>query len=60
MSWPSVPGIKEQLCILGLVNELTGGVDVALADEDRIGIHPVYLHRHPSGQEPNAETAAQE
>jgi len=27
---------------------LASGVNVAVADEDRIGIRPVHLHRHPA------------
>src|SRR5579864_327128 len=44
-----VAGVEEQFGVLGLLDDLAGGVDVALAHEDRIGVHPVYLHRHPVG-----------
>jgi hypothetical protein len=44
-----VAGVEEQFCVLGLPGELAGGVDVALAGEDRVGVHPVHLHRHPAG-----------
>ena len=48
-----VAGVEEQLRVFGLPGELTGGVDVALAGEDRVGVHPVHLHRHARG--PGAE-----
>jgi 4-carboxymuconolactone decarboxylase len=48
-----VAGVEEQLGVLGLLDEVTGGVDVAFADEDWVGVHPVHLHRHPRG--PGAE-----
>src|SRR5580700_8104264 len=48
-----VAGVEEQLRVLGLLDELTGGVDIALAGEDRVGVHPVYLRWHPHG--PGAE-----
>ena len=56
-----VARVEEQLRVLGLVDQFAGGVDVALADEDRVGVHSMHLHRYPSGQaEPNAETGTQE
>src|ERR1017187_8878816 len=44
-----VAGVQEQLCVLGLLDELAGGVNVAFADEDRVAIHPVHLHWPPVG-----------
>jgi hypothetical protein len=44
-----VAGVEEQLPVLRLVDELSGGVDIALPDEDRVGVHPVHLHGHASG-----------
>src|SRR6202011_146988 len=32
-----VTGVEEELPILGLIDQCTGGVDVALADEERVG-----------------------
>ena len=54
-----VAGVEEQLRVLGLLDELAGGVDVALAGEDRGGVHPVHLHRHPRGPGAEAETGTQ-
>jgi hypothetical protein len=47
-----VAGVEEQLRVGGLVDERAGGVDVALADEDRVGLHGVDLDRHPIGPRP--------
>jgi len=42
-----VAGVEEELAVLGLVDQRPGGLDVALVDEDRVGVHPVDLHRDP-------------
>ena len=44
-----VAGVDEQFRVLGLLDELAGRVDVALSGEERVGVHPVHLHRQPVG-----------
>lgn len=43
-----VAGAEEQFGVAGLPGKLASGVTVARAGEDRIGIRPVHLHRHPA------------
>ncbi len=40
-----VAGVQEELRVLDLLHDLAGGVDVALADEDRVVVHAVDLDR---------------
>ena len=40
-----IPGVQEKLRVLDLLHNLAGGVDVALADEDRVIVHSVDLGR---------------
>jgi hypothetical protein len=44
-----VARVEEQLRVLGPVNELTGGVNIAFVDEERVGVHRVHLHRNSVG-----------
>src|SRR5215813_9090799 len=44
-----VAGVEEQLGVLGLADQLAGGVDVAFAGKDGVGVHPVDLRRQPLG-----------
>src|SRR5580693_7507830 len=38
-----IAGIEEQFPVLGLLHKLPRSVDIALADEDRISVHPMHL-----------------
>ena len=40
-----IAGVQEQLRLLDLRHDLASGVDVALADEDRVVVHAVDLDR---------------
>ena len=44
-----VAGVEEKFSVVGLIDEREGGVEVALAGEDRVGVHPVHLRWHPGG-----------
>ena len=41
-----VAGVEEELRVLGCLDQLASRVDVALADEDRVLVHPVDLRRN--------------
>src|SRR5260221_8130497 len=40
-----VTGVQEKLRVLDVLHDLAGGVDVTLADEDRVVVHAVDLNR---------------
>ena len=44
-----VAGVEEQLCLVGGIDKGSRRIEVALAREFRVGIHPVYLDRHAIG-----------
>ncbi len=46
--------VEKQLGALRRLDERSGGVQVALTREDRVGVHAVHLHRYlvwPTGSE---------
>jgi len=52
-----VARVEEQLCILGLVNKLAGGVNVALETEEGVSVHPVDLDREAVRPRPDRPLA---
>src|SRR5262245_19850154 len=48
-----VARVEEELGVIRRLDELAGGIDVALVHEVRVGVHPVNLNRHP--RRPRAE-----
>src|SRR4029078_432389 len=53
-----VAGVEEELRAVDLVHELAGGVDAALADEDRVVVHAVDLDRNAVRPGPERPVAA--
>ncbi len=56
-----ITGVEEQFRVRGRLDEGTGGIDVALADEDRIGIHAVDCTGTSAGHvDPNSDVGTHE
>ena len=44
-----VAGVEKQLCLVSGIDKGSRRIEVALAREYRVGIHPMYLDRHAIG-----------